>query len=245
MLAGGGSNRECGYHRPMGSEMSAQEPAAARRVDPRITDAQPGSVLHSAFLVLRALGRQQKHPVGVTRLAEETGIPKTTVHRLLEQLANENIVQRHGGKWTFAPGLHDLDRRRLDLAGVAHPRLQTMSLASGASIFLYDATGQKLQAICRTYGTRFAGVMSPSEQRLAAESPASAVSQALHAGQMASEYGAVHLECSCIAMPLALPSGEAAVLAFGLPTNDGLEAYKRPLDRMANLLQSAMRGQAA
>jgi hypothetical protein len=76
-------------------------------------------------------GRMQQHPVGVTRLAAATGIPKTTVHRLLQQLAQEDVV--------------------------------------------------------------------------------------------ASEYGTVHLECSCIATPFALPSGEPGILAFGLPMSKDLE----------------------
>jgi hypothetical protein len=83
--------------------------------------------------------------------------------------------------------------------------------------------------------------LSPSAQRLAAESSASAVSQALDTGQMASEYGVVHLECSCIATPFALPSGEAGIVAFGLAMNGELEEFKRPLDRVAKLIQSEMR----
>jgi hypothetical protein len=138
-------------------------------------------------------------------------------------------------------GVYELNRHPSDLAGVAHRRLRAMSLATGASIFLYDATGNRLKAMSRAYDSRFAGTLSPSEQRLAAESPASAIPQALDTGQMASEYGAVPLECSCIATPFALPSGEAGIVAFGLPMNDGLEEFKRPLDRVAKLIQSEMR----
>ena len=201
----------------------------------------PTSTLHSAFVVLRALGRIQRHPVGVTRLAAETGIPKTTVHRLLEQLAEENIVQRDEGKWTFGSGLSELDVRHSDLAGVARPWLRTMSLATGASIFLYDATGDRLTAMSREYGSRFATILTPSEQRRVAEGPGSAASQALRSGQMAVEYGADHRESSCIATPFALPSGEPAVLSFGLPAGSRLEEFKRPLDRIGKLIQSDMR----
>jgi IclR helix-turn-helix domain len=201
---------------------------------------QPTSTLHSAFAVIRALGRIQQHPVGVTRLAAETGIPKTTAHRLLEQLAEENIVQRHDRRWTFAPGLYELDRRRWDLASVAHPRLRSISLSTGASVFLYDATGKKLTAISRAYGSGFRGILSPSEQCLAAESPASAVSQALDTGHTAYEFGAVHPECSCIAKPFVLPSGEPGILAFGLPMSRDLESFKRPVDRVAKLIESDM-----
>ncbi|ORW44678.1 hypothetical protein AWB89_16615 [Mycobacterium paraense] len=201
--------------------------------------------MHSAFVLLRALGRIQSHPVGVTRLASETGIPKTTVHRLLEQLAQENIVQREDRKWTFAAGLYELDRRRHDLAGVAAPRVRSMSLATKASIFLYDASGDRLSPMCRAYGSGFTGILSPAQQALGAESPGSAVSQALYSGHMASEYGEVHPECSCIATPFALPSGEPGIVAFALPMRKDLESFKRPLDRVAKLIQSDMHRMAS
>jgi hypothetical protein len=187
------------------------------------------------------MGRVQQHPVGVTRLAALTGIPKTTVHRLLEQLAQENIVVRDDHRWTFAAGVYELDCRRSELASIAHPRLRAISQATGATLFLYDATGGKLEPISRAYGSRFAQILTPTEQRLAAASPASAVSQALDTGQMASEYGAVNQACSCIATPFGLPSGEPAILAFGLPSKEDMETFKRPLDRTATLVQSEMR----
>ena len=202
---------------------------------------QPTSALHSAFAVLRALGRIQRHPVGVTRLAAATGIPKTTVHRLLEQLERESVVQRDRGKWTFGPGLSELDIRHSDLAGVARPRLRTVSLATGASLFLYDATENRLTPMSREYGSRFANILGPAEQRQVAEGPGSAAFQALRSGRMAAEYGTSHQDSSCLATPFALPSGEAAVLTFGLPAGSGLEEFKRPLDRIARLIQSDMR----
>jgi predicted transcriptional regulator len=208
-------------------------------------ESPPTSVLHSSFALLRALGRIQRHPVGVTRLASETGIPKTTVHRLLEQLAQENVVQRENGRWTFAAGLHELDRRRHDLAGVAEPRVRSISLATRASIFLYDAPANRLRAMCRAYGSGFTGILSASQQSLGAESPESAAYQALYRGHMTSEYGAVHPECSCIATPFPLPSGETGIIAFALPMRKDLESFKRPLDRVAKLIQSDMHRMAS
>jgi DNA-binding IclR family transcriptional regulator len=103
---------------------------------------QPG-VLHSAFAVLRVLGRMQS-PVGVTKLAAEIGIPKTTVHRLLEQLADENVAERDERRWVLGTGLHDLDRRLPNLASVAHARLRSIAQATGTSLFLHARSGQRL-----------------------------------------------------------------------------------------------------
>jgi hypothetical protein len=221
--------------------MSDEVSVVGRRVESTGQEPQPTSTLHSAFVLLRVLGRVQQHPVGVSQLAAETGIPKTTVHRLLEQLAQENVVERREHRWTFAAGLYELDRRHFDLASIAHPRLRSMSQATGATLFLYDATGRKLKALSRAYGSRFTRIVSPSHQSLTAESPASALFQALATGQMAHEHGAVPVEYSCIATPFSLPSGEAAVLAMGLPMTRDMEAFKRPLDRVATLIESEMR----
>jgi IclR-like helix-turn-helix domain-containing protein len=221
------------------------ELSAAGQAGSTERESSPTSALHSAFAVLRALGRIQRHPVGVTRLAAETGIPKTTVHRLLEQLAQENVVRREDRRWTFAAGLRELDRRRCDLGAVAEPRVRSMSLGTNASIFLYDAPGNRLRAMCRAYGSGFTGILSPAQQSLGAESPESAVSQALYRGHMAAEYGAVHPECSCIATPFALPSGQPGIVAFALPMRKDLESFKRPLDRVAKLIQSDMHRMAS
>jgi DNA-binding IclR family transcriptional regulator len=145
----------------------------------------PSSALRSAFAVLRALGRIQRHPVGVTQLALETGIPKTTVHRLLEQLADEKVVLRDRGKWTFGSGLAELHLLHSDLVDTARPRLRTMSLAAGASIFLYDGAGNRLTAVSREYGSRLANILRPAEQRQVAEGPGSSAAEALRSGQMA------------------------------------------------------------
>jgi DNA-binding IclR family transcriptional regulator len=91
-------------------------------------DPQSG-VVHNAFVPLRVLGRMYL-PVGVTRLAAETGMPKTTVHRLLEQLAAENMVVRVERRWVLGGGVHELDRRLQDLASVAAPRLRSITQAT-------------------------------------------------------------------------------------------------------------------
>jgi DNA-binding IclR family transcriptional regulator len=69
--------------------------------------------------------------VGVTGLAADTGIPKTTVHRLFKQLADQNVVERVEPRGVSEPP--DLDRRRPTLASVAHPRRRSFVRATGAA----------------------------------------------------------------------------------------------------------------
>jgi predicted transcriptional regulator len=206
---------------------------------PSTVHAAHRGVLHSAFAVLRVLGRMQ-FPVGVTRLASETGIPKTTVHRLLEQLADENVVERVGRRWVLGGGLHDLDRRLPNLASVAHPRLRSIAQATGASLFLYARSGERLDVMSRSYGARLGGALTRYEQRTAAENSESAIWLALNSGRLTTEYRVMHPDCCAIAVPLCLPSGEAAALAFGLPGHCDMEPFKAPLAGVASRIESDM-----
>lgn len=217
---------------PPGHEPVREQPESISR------DTRSG-VVHNAFALLRALGRMHL-PVGVTRLAEETGIPKTTVHRLLQQLADENMAVRVERKWVLGSGAYELDRRFLDLGSVAHPRLRSVTEATGASVFLYARSGHTLSAMSRFYGTRLGRFLSRYEQRTAAEGADSAIWLALKTGRLATEHRVMHPDCRAIAVPVALPSGGDAALAFGLPATWDMEPFKAPLAGVAARIESDM-----
>jgi DNA-binding IclR family transcriptional regulator len=185
--------------------------------------------------MLRVLGRMQG-PVGVSKLAEAVGIPKATAHRLLEQMARENIVERRDRKWVLASGFHDLDRRRSDLGGVARQRMYAVTQATGATLCLYLQSAEKLRPLASTRGRLTTQVMTAFQQSTAPEHPASAMWQAMATGRLAAEHREVHPECCCIATPFRLPSGDIAVLGLALPDHRAVESLKRPLDRVASLI---------
>lgn len=208
--------------------------AAAAGVDIGLSDeSKQGASVRNAFAVLRVLGRMHQ-PVGVTRVAAEIGIPKTTAHRLLEHMARENVVVRRDRRWVLGTGLWGLDRRYNELESIASPRLYAMTQATGATLFLYTKSGTTLNALSRSYGPGIGRVMTASHQARAAEHPASAVWKALNGGQLAAEYRDVHPHCCGLAAPLSLPSGATAALALALPDRRAVEALKRPLDRLAS-----------
>ncbi|MCV7426184.1 helix-turn-helix domain-containing protein [Mycobacterium montefiorense] len=194
-----------------------------------------GRLVRSAFAMLRVLGRMQG-PVGVSRLAAAVGIPKTTAHRLLEQMARENIVERRERKWVLAVGFHDLDRRDRDLSSIARQRLYAMTRATGATLSLCLQSADTLRPLASTCGRLTTQVMTAVEQTMAPRHPASAMWEALETGRLCAEHRVVHPECCCIAMPFVLPSGDIAVLGLALPDHRAVESLKRPLDKMASLI---------
>ncbi|GAA4624170.1 IclR family transcriptional regulator [Actinoallomurus vinaceus] len=92
-------------------------------------------VLEGAFGLLEAVREAQE--AGLTALAAETGLPKATTHRLLEQLVSLGAVERHRGRYRIGPRMF-----RLGHGWQPHPRLRAaaqgpireLAAATGASV---------------------------------------------------------------------------------------------------------------
>lgn len=91
-------------------EVAAEIPAAhpESRVNPFEAIAGRG-VLAGAFGILDVLGRAELG-LGLTELAHQTGLAKTTVHRLAEQLVGVDAVQRVGNRYYVGPTIARLGR---------------------------------------------------------------------------------------------------------------------------------------
>lgn len=74
-------------------------------------------VLSGAFAILAALS---EHPagLGLTALAAVTALPKSTVHRICEQLQLQSAVERHEGRYVVGRGLATLGKRWLPDPGL-------------------------------------------------------------------------------------------------------------------------------
>ncbi|MFC8791407.1 helix-turn-helix domain-containing protein [Streptomyces cinereoruber] len=95
-------------------------------------------VLEGAFALLDAL-RRNGDEAGVTELALACGVPKGSVHRLLDQLVGVGAVERVGNRYRVGPQLY-----RLGQAWEPHPGLrpaarlplQRLRAVTGASVVL-------------------------------------------------------------------------------------------------------------
>jgi DNA-binding IclR family transcriptional regulator len=107
------------------------EPAARARPRGR-------GVLEGAFEILEALSWFDS--VGLSDLARTAGLPKTTVHRLVEQMSALGVVERTGdGGYRIGAGLRRLaspDRSLHRLARIAHDPVVSLSAATGTSVSL-------------------------------------------------------------------------------------------------------------
>jgi IclR family acetate operon transcriptional repressor len=94
--------------------------------------AEPRGVIEGAFALMTSL--RETGPARVSELQRSCGLPRTTVNRLLAQLAEVGAVERSGPLWQLGPVLVALG------AGVpSEPRLR--SVARRLLLDLANATG--------------------------------------------------------------------------------------------------------
>jgi DNA-binding IclR family transcriptional regulator len=177
----------------------------------------PG-VIESAFAlleILRALGRAR-----LTDLTEESGLPRTTVSRLLGQLAAVDAVDRVGAHYRLGPGLLALgqnvtpmerlrplaQRPMLQLAAATPAHVGLIGNTSCIPMYLDVVHGRDRLPFGREPG-------EPVPKR-------SAAAYALRAdnGFAIDDSGAID-GVSCAAQAIRLPSGELAAVGVVLPVS--------------------------
>ena len=105
------------------------------------------------------------HSLGTARVSDlqrESGLPRTTVHRLLGQLQEVGAIERTAGGWRLGPTLVELG------AGVpAEPRLR--SVARRPLLDLANATGAVVAPSVEMSGELVVTEVPAGRSRLAAE----------------------------------------------------------------------------
>lgn len=108
----------------------------------RSTQSDGRSVIGTAFELLDHVGALE--PVRLIDLAEATGIPRQTVHRLLKQLIEAGAVRREGTRYRLGASLLGLGsrvtpERRLRI--VVRRPLADLAAATGAAVSLSAMIG--------------------------------------------------------------------------------------------------------
>lgn len=118
------------------------QPNHRSRVEPRarpgadsVADAGGRGVLEGTFELLAAVERVGQ--AGLTRLASECGLPKTTVYRLLEQLVELGAVERCAAGYRMGPRMFRLGQQWQPYPGlraVAKEPMRRLVGATGATV---------------------------------------------------------------------------------------------------------------
>ncbi|OAR22746.1 hypothetical protein A8W25_24500 [Streptomyces sp. ERV7] len=217
-------------------------------------------MLEGAFSLLEVLARLEDG--GLSELAAGAGLPKTTVHRMLDQLVALDVVERRFGRYRMGPAIVRLGRawnpdRPLHTAA-AGP-LRHLAAATRASVSVSVAgTGSPLVVamlpgeVDDVFPLRVGSVLPPgsaAEVVLAAAAPALAPPEDHGAARWrrrivaAREHGTAvdHYEAdtlvACLAAPVRAPSGKVvAALAVSVLERGRLAGAEEPLRRAARMV---------
>ncbi|MER7763167.1 helix-turn-helix domain-containing protein [Streptomyces sp. NPDC097619] len=202
----------------------------AREQDAAGGTARGRGVLEGAFALLEAL-RRQGDEAGVTELALACGVPKATVHRLLEQLCALGAVERHGSRYRVGAGLY-----RLGQAWQPHPGLRAaarlplhrLRAVTGASVVLTVLHEERALTVSSVPGEAEATVPVRNGLGFPLGTAAGlAVRGPLRPGPVL-DREAVLPGVSCVALPVRAPDGRTvAALAAVVPAHRPLEPVAR------------------
>lgn len=216
--------------------------------DPLVSVTPPRAVIEGAFSLLTSL--REMGAARVSELQRECGLPRTTVHRLLGQLAEVGAVERSDRWWRLGPALVALG------AGVpAEPRLR--AVARRPLLDLANATGALVALSVEMAGREVVIDVLPGRRSLPLEpDPGMALSDGrlasaractrAHRGDLRPvvDVGAVHPGISCVAAPLRLSPRDVGAVGLMVPGGVGvsdlaLAATRRTADRIASALSRA------
>jgi DNA-binding IclR family transcriptional regulator len=213
---------------------------------------EPRAVVRGAFDLLAAM--RGRRAARVSELQRASGLPRTTVHRLLVQLEDVGAVERAAGRWRLGPTLV-----RLGAEVPAEPRLRTV--ARRPLIDLASATGSLVALSVEMAGHTVVVDVVPGTRRLAFEpKPGMALDRAelaavgLEPPRLASvraqerarggdlrpviDMGGADLRVSCVAAPLRVSPHDVGAVSLMVPGRGGVPATlvaatRRTADRIA------------
>jgi DNA-binding IclR family transcriptional regulator len=204
------------------------------------SDAEGRSVLDGAFRLLRALPDVDRDHQ-LHDLARTTGIPRSSVYRLMSQLHAVGAVERVRGRYVVAQSLADITRRSEPIAGLRQASsevMQALRARTGATISLVAPTEGGCSALEVLPGWEslptpiHAGIVMPSTAAAALVlDPGPAPERADTVAGWANDDGRVYSGLTCFASAIRAGGQVEAVLQISTTDN-------RPARQFATLIRS-------
>lgn len=107
-----------------------------------IRDETPNAVIDRAIAVLSAFSGAAS--LTSSRIAQRTGLPRSSVHRILQQLAELGVVTRDGYDYRVGVKLYELGSAAItqhSVHRVAMPHMARLSRNTGTSVYLATLSG--------------------------------------------------------------------------------------------------------
>jgi IclR family transcriptional regulator, acetate operon repressor len=117
-----------------------------------VTSDQP--IVSKAFAILGAF--REDFVLGVSEISRRTGIPRTTVHRLANQLLDEGALRRVGSKFRVGPTLLELGQLHFPerLRHTLQPVLDDLQRMTSGDVSLLEPIGDEVITIMASRSRR-------------------------------------------------------------------------------------------
>ena len=113
-------------------------------------------MIHKAFVIMETIAKHKLSTIDV--LSETTGIPRSTVHRILKILQEEGVVLKSTGKgYALTPRLLSIGLRGMaerDMLDVAIPVVRMLSESTRETVSINIISGYERVCIYRIEGTQ-------------------------------------------------------------------------------------------
>jgi DNA-binding IclR family transcriptional regulator len=127
-----------GNVRPLGRARAADRPEAGKDEAGKDEDSQAGTVVGRLEAILASFDGCD-HALGVSEISHRVGLPKSTVHRLANQLCAVGWLERNSGGFRVGLRLLELGSvalQRTGLREVAFKHLHSLALRTGLTVHL-------------------------------------------------------------------------------------------------------------
>lgn len=112
-------------------------------------------MIHKAFAIMDVIAKHKSGTIDV--ISEGTGIPRSTVHRILKMLQNEGVVLKSDKGYTLTPKLLSMGLRGIaerDVLDVAIPVIRALSESTRETVSINIISGYERVCIYRIEGTQ-------------------------------------------------------------------------------------------
>jgi DNA-binding IclR family transcriptional regulator len=187
--------------------------------------------------------RRADGPIGLTAVAERSGVPKSTAHRLLSQLVQVDAVEHERGRYRIGGSMFELGvgwQPATELRRAAAAVLPRLGEHTRGSLMLAVPRGDRLIVVAGRAGE--ADGRTPMPNRFGVAIPwHTAAGRAVERGELAFDREGVTPGVSCVAAPVFGPNNEVVGALSVVVTESPLEPATLAVERSAAELTDRLR----
>jgi DNA-binding IclR family transcriptional regulator len=205
------------------------------QIDSNLQETERGrGVLGGAFRLMWTL-RQADGPIGLTAVAQRSGVPKSTAHRLLSQLVQVDAVEHDRGRYRIGGSMFELGagwQPASEIRRAAVAVLPQLGMQTRGSLMLAVPRGDRLVVVAGRAGEADQAIPMPN--RFGTTVPwYTAAGQAAERGALAFDREGVVPGVSCAAAPVLGPDNAVIASLSVIVTISSVDAAVPALEQAA------------